>query len=1043
MRLPEFSVKQPIATLMLFLAFALIGLFSLTRLNVDMLPEISPPVISILTSWPGASASDVETEVTEPIEDQVNTVNNLDTLTSKSLDNLSLVACKFNWGANLDVASNDIRDRLELAKRDLPKDTEKPILFKFSSATAPIMFMTVSGPKTWPRLYHLVDKEVVDGLKRVPGVGAVIVHGGLRRRINVYFDLQKVKGYGIPLLRINRVLAAENLNIPAGSIKSGTKDYFVRVPARYRSAREMGNTVIGYFRKQPVYLKNVARVEDGYEPEDLNGWGDGLPAIVLILQKQTGKNTVEVAKRVRKKLKEFEKTLPPDVKINIVMDSSEDILTSVRNLRTTLFYGIFFVVLVTVLFLRRLRTAFIIFFTIPFSLIVAFIFIYLFGYTINLVSLMSLAIASGMVVDNGIVVLENIMRHIEKGGSIKTAAMFGASEMGLAITASTMTTVVIFLPLMFLTGLAGIIFKQLGFVLVVTLMASLLVAMMLTPMLASRLITSTPEALKKRKGIIGHIYAWSEGIFETVEDIYGQILEWALRHRKSVIVLAVVIFVSSISLVPFLSTSFFSKVDSGDVSIRFRLPEGSRIEETNAVLNAILKDINEVVKPEEMRHSYGFDGESKKGIGVALGFDQGPNVGSIGFKLVDRNKRSRSAEDIAAVLRAKVREIPGISKIQVRAENAITSILMGGGKPVSLEIQGPDLDQNIQFARKVKSVMEKIPGLVDIDISQKDPRPEMWVEVDRQKAADLGLNIATIAGTLRNYFYGVDVSEFRDAGDNYDIFTRFTEKDKNRLQNLPEVPLFTPDGRMIQLKSVARIVEGEGPIEIERKNRQKRVKVEADTYRRSLGAVTADLKTELATLGVPPGMTTKFGSDVKEQKRAFRDLTILLIMGVILVYMVMASLFGSLRDPFIIMFSVPFAFSGVLYAFYLTGTTLGIMSFMGVVMLMGIVVNNAIVLVDYIHLLQKRGEPVFQAVTRAGRNRLRPVLMTTMTTFFGMLPMAVSREVGAEAWNPLGITMLGGLSVSTLVTLVLVPTIYYMFERRKASRESGVVSRTS
>ncbi|MBW2102685.1 MAG: efflux RND transporter permease subunit [Deltaproteobacteria bacterium] len=1036
MRLPEFSVKQPIASLMLFLALAMIGLFSLTMLNVDMLPDISPPVISILTSWPGASASDVETEVTEPIEDQVNTVNNLDTLTSKSLDNLSLVACKFDWGTDLDVASNDIRDQLELAKRDLPEDTEKPILFKFSSATAPIMFMTVSGPRTWPRLYHLVDKKVVDGLKRVPGVGAVIVHGGLRRRINVYFDMQKIKGYGIPLSRINQVLASENLNIPAGSIKSGTKDYFVRLPARFRSAKEIGETVVGYFRKQPVYLKNVARVEDGYEPEELNGWGDGLPAIVLILQKQTGKNTVEVIRRVKKKLKEFEETLPPDVKINIVMDSSEDILTSVKNLRTTLFYGIFFVVLVTVVFLRRLRTAFIIFFTIPFSLIVAFIFIYLFGYTINLVSLMSLAIASGMVVDNGIVVLENIMRHIERGGRIKTAAMFGASEMGLAITASTMTTVVVFVPLMFLTGLAGMIFKQLGFVLVITLMASLLVALMLTPMLASKLITATPETLKKRKGIIGRLYAWSEGIFEAVEVLYTSILEWALGHRKTVVLLAATIFLSSVSLAPFLSTSFFPKVDTGDVSIRFRLPEGSRIEETNHVMNAILKNIDEVVRPEEMRHSYGFDGESKKGIGVALGFDQGPNVGSIGFKLVDRDRRTRSAEDIAARLRAKVNTIPGISKIQVRAENAITSILMGGGKPISLEIQGPDLGQNMKFARKVKSLMEGIPGLVDIDITQKDPRPELWVQVNREKASDLGLNIAMIAGALRNYFYGVEATKFRDAGDNYDIFTRFTEKDKNRLRNLPDVPLFTPDGRMIKLKNVASIVEGEGPIEIERKDRQKIVKVEADTYQRSLGAVTTDLRKKLAEIGVPPGMSIRFGGDVREQKKAFRDLTILLIMGVILVYMIMASLFGSLRDPFIIMFSVPFAFSGVLYAFYFTGTTLGIMSFMGVVMLMGIVVNNAIVLLDYIHLLQKRGEPLFEAVTRAGRNRLRPVLMTTMTTFFGMLPMAVSEKVGAEAWNPLGVTMLGGLSVSTLVTLVLVPTIYYMFERRKMRHES-------
>jgi len=1031
MKLPEFSVKQPVATLMLFLSLGLLGLFSITKLNVDMLPDIDPPVISILTSWPGASASDVETEVTETIEDRVNTVNNLDTLTSKSLDNLSAISCKFDWGTDLAEATNDIRDQLELARRELPDDVEEPILFKFSSATAPIMFMTISGVKSWPRLHRLVDKVVADGLKRTPGVGAVIVHGGLRRRINIYFDLAKVEGYGIPMSKINRILAAENLNLPAGRIKSGTKDYFVRVPARYRSAEEIKDIVIGYHQKRAVYLKDVARVEDGYEPEDLNGWGDGIPAIVLILQKQTGKNTVEVIKRVKKKLNEFEKILPPDVQINIVMDNSEDILASIKNLRTTLLYGIFFIVLVTIVFLRRLRTVFIIIMMIPFSLIIAFTLLYLYGYTINLVSLMALAIAAGMVVDNGIVVLENIVRRIEKGGRIKSSAMFGASEMGLAITTSTMTTVVVFVPLMFLTGLAGIIFKQLGFVLVITLSASLLTSLMLTPMLCSRLITATPETLKKRKGLLGRLYLGSERGFEAVENGYRRVLGWCLGHRKTVILLAISIFASSISLIPFLSTSFFPTVDTGQISIRFRLTEGARIEETNAVMESILRNIDEVVKPEEMRHSYGFDGETKEGVGVALGFDQGPNVGSIGFKLVDRDKRDRSAKDIAAQLRVRVEKIPGIGKIQVTAQSSITSALMGSGKPVSLEIQGSDLMENLIHAQKVKEAMKKIPGLVDISISQKDPRPEMWVEVDRRKASDLGLNIATIAGTLRNYFYGVEATEFRDAGDNFDIFTRFTEEDKDRLQNLPNVPLFTPDGRVIRLKNVARIVEGEGPIEIERKDRQKIVKVDADTYQRALGAVTADLEKALAELGTPPGISTRFGGDVEEQGKAFRDLTVLLAMGIVLVYMVMASLFGNLRDPFIIMFSVPFAFSGVLYAFYFTGTTLGIMSFMGVVMLMGIVVNNAIVLLDYIHLLQKRGLPLVEAITRAGRNRLRPVLMTTMTTFFGLLPMATSDKVGAEAWNPLGITMLGGLSVSTLVTLVLVPTVYYMFEKRK------------
>jgi len=563
MRLPEFSVKQPIASLMLFLALALLGGFALFRLNVDILPDIDPPVISILTSWYGASASDVETEVTEPIEDVVNSVNNLDTLTSKSMDNLSLISLKFDWGTDLDVASNDIRDRLELAKRNLPKDAEAPILFKFSSATAPIMFMTVSGEKSWPRLYQIVDKQIVDELKRVPGVGTVIVHGGLRRRINVYFDLEKLEAFHLPIAKVNQVLQAENVNIPAGSIKSGTTEYFVRLPGRFQSPEELKDLILGNYQGRPIYLRDIAHVEDGFEPIEVMGWGDKKPAMVLILQKQTGKNTVDVLNRVKKKLQELKEILPADVEMNIIMDASENILISVKNLRNTLFYGIIFVVLVTLLFLRQIRSALIISLAIPFSLIIAFILLYVFGYTINLVSLMSLAIASGMVVDNAIVVLENITRHLEKGGRPKTAAIFGASEMGLAITASTLTTVIIFLPLMFLTGLAGIIFKQLGITLTATLTASLLVALMFIPMMSAKLLKASGKNTNFQKGLYGKIYHFIEKGLMGLEAFYKQILHWALTHPKSVIFCTLGVIGVSISLIPFLSTSLFPKIAQG------------------------------------------------------------------------------------------------------------------------------------------------------------------------------------------------------------------------------------------------------------------------------------------------------------------------------------------------------------------------------------------------------------------------------------------------------------------------------------------------
>ncbi len=1032
MRLPEFSVKQPVATLMLLLGLALLGFVSIFKLNIDMLPDIEPPVVSILTTWPGASASDVETEVTKKIEDEVNSVNNLDILTSKSLDNLSVVMCKFNWGANLDVATSDVRDMLELVKRSLPSDVDAPMIFKFSSATAPILFGTITGDASWPRLYHIADKKIADELRRVPGVGAINIYGGLRRRINIYFDLKKIEGYRLSLPMINKVLAAENINLPVGNIKAGLNDYFVRVPGRYRTVEEIRDTIVANFNGKSIYLRDVADVKDNYKTQDLNGWGDGKRGIVMILKRQTGKNTVEVVRKVRAKVADILKTLPPDVHMQFVMDSSENILTSVRNLRGTLGWGIFFVVFVTFAMLRRFRPALIIALSIPFSLIVSFTFLYFFGYTINLVSLMALAIATGMVVDNGVVVLENIVRHIEGGAKPGPAAMFGASEMGLAITASSMTTVVIFVPLMFLTGLAGIIFKQLAFVISITILASLFTALTLTPMLSSKWISAHSEG--DEKGLLAGFRRISEKGFVALERGYEAILVWALFHRKMIFGLAISVFVGSLSLIPFLSTAFMAEVDSGDMSVSFRMPEGTRIEETSRVVQQILDAIDNVVKPEEFRHSYAFDGQTEEGRGVALGFDEGTNVGQIGFKLVDRDKRNRSAKEIATALRDNIEKIPGISQLKVQAQDPIMGILMGNAKPLIVELQGSDLNELLEFARQLKSAEENIPGLVDVSISQKPSRPELWVMIDRAKASELGLSVASIAMVLRNYFYGNEATLFRDAGDNFDIFTRLSKTDKNNLDNLLNAPIFTGDGRMIRLKNVVHVSEGRGPIEIQRKNRQRFVKVEADLFKKSLGEGRAAVEEALFQMGVPEGISVHFGGDVEEQQKAFHDLTNLMILGILLVYMIMAALFGNLRDPFIIMFSLPFAFSGVFIVFYLFHVELGLMSFMGLIMLMGIVVNNAIVLLDYIHLLQKRGQPLFDAITHAGRNRLRPVLITTLTTFFGLFPMAVSTSVGAEAWNPLGITMLGGLTLSTLVTLVLVPVIYFQLENRRLNK---------
>ncbi len=1032
MKLPEFGVKRPVATIMLFSALILISAVAIFKLKIDLFPDIEPPVISVLTYWPGASASDVEKNVTKYLEDQLVTVNNLDELTSKSIDNLSLVQCKFEWGTDLDTASNDIRDKIELAKRDLPKDIEKPVLFKFSSATAPILFMTITGPQSWPRLYHIADKVIGDELRRVPGVGAIILYGGKKRQINVYFDLAKLKGYHLSPSQVKQVLKAENLDIPCGTIKQGDRAYFIRIPGKYKNVQEMRNTIVGYYQGKPVYLKDVAHVEDAFKEPIMKGWGDGKPAIVMMLQKQTGKNTVEVVDRVKKRLKEIKHILPSDVKINIVEDNSEYIRKAISELKTTLLQGICLVIIVVFAFLLDIKSGIIVALVIPCSLIISFLLLYLGGYTINVISLMSMTIAAGMVVDNAIVVVENITKHMERGSYPHTAAIYGTSEMGMAITASTFTTIVVFVPLMFVTGITGIIFKQLGFVITATLLASLFTALTFTPMLSSKLLKQTPKAENLFTLKIKAALDW-------LDERYKELITWALHHRKTVIFIALFIFIPTLFMTKIIGSEFMPEPDAGFVSISFRLAEGTRLEKTASVIEQINKWIAKEVKPEEFRHSYGFAGHTEKGYGMALGFEEGSNCGEVGLKLVDKDKRERSAKEIANILREHTKQISGVSRIKVISTNPLTSILMGGTKPLVIEVLGRDLEEVLKVSKKIKKITEETPGAVDVSLSFKPKRPEIWVKIDREKASSLGLNVAMIADQVRTYFYGHKTTKFRDIED-YDIFVRLTERDKNKLENLPNVPIFTPDGRMILLKNIASIEENMGMTEIDRKNRQRIVSVEADTYKRSLGEVTRDIKEKLKELNLPPGITIKFGGYVKEQKKSFHALTLLLILGIILTYMVMASLYEGFLDPLIIMFAVPFAFTGVIWAFLLTGTPLNIVTFMGIVMLVGVVVNNAIVLLDYTHLLQKRGMPLFEAITEAGRSRLRPVLMTTLTTIFGMVPMALDRGVGSEIWNALGITEIGGLSLSTLVTLVLVPTLYSILEEWRQKRGWGVKS---
>jgi len=1027
MNLPQFAVRRPYTVLMIFLAIFLIGLIAIFKLPIDLLPEIEPPVISVIVPYPGATASDVESDVVKFLEDMLSTVPNLDELNSLSKDNLGMVSCKFKWGTNLDVASNDVRDKVDLAKWDIKEhapDAEEPILFKFSSATAPIMAISISAPSSWPQLYRIVDKKVADSLKRTKGVGAVIIYGGLRRQIKVELDWQKIKAYNIPISLIIQRLKEENLDFPLGKIKKGKRDYFLRIKKRFKSPQEIKNILITQYKGKPVYLKDIAKVSDDFEEEKMKGYCNGKETIILVVQKQSGKNTVEVCNNIKKTLKKVKKFLPKDAEITIPMDGSEFILMAIKNLAKTVVTAGILVVIVTLLFLRRLRASLIISLTIPFSLICAFIFLFLGGFTINVMSLMSLAIAIGMVVDNAIVVLENITRHIEEGEKPREAAVFASGEVGGAIFASTLTTICVFVPLIFVTGLAGIMFKQLGAVVSITILSSFFVALTLTPMLASKWIKKETYTEKNK---LSKFYLLGEKFFKNIETFYVKILDYALSHKKKILTSLIIIFFVSIFLARFIGQDLFPDVDTGDIDVMFRLNESARIEETDKILKEFGKIYEKLVP--ERKYYYTFAGESEKGFGVALGMEEGPNVGEGGAKLVPRTERKRSVYEIAQVLRKEIEKIPGIEKLKVIATTPMKQVFMAGKGKIEVELIGSDLDKLQKYAEKLGKEMKKIPGAIDVRSSFKKPRLELHINIDREKANLLGVNTAVLASTLRTYFYGYEATKFREAGDDFDIFLQLKEKQRYSLDDIGEIPVPTMSGKLVKLKTFAKVNMGLGPVEIDRKNRERIISVGCDTYKRAMSDVKKDIEKILKKLNIPKDIEINFGGEAEEQRKAFGDLGLLLIIGVILVYMVMVGQFESLKTPFIIYFSLPFAFVGVIWALLLTGTHFSIVTFMAVIMLVGVVVNNAIVLVDYTNILRARGLSLLEAIKLAGRHRLRPVLMTSFTTIFGMIPLALGRGQGGEIWQAFGITAIGGLLLSSLVTLVLVPIIYSIFHK--------------
>lgn len=1031
MKLPELGVKRPVFTGVIFVVILILGGISFFSLPIDLFPEIEQPTVTVITPYLGVGAEDIETLVTKEVENGLNGVANLEEISSVSKDNMSLVMLKFAWGTDLNEAMDDVRLKLEFATRNLPTDIEPPQIFKFNTAMFPVVMFGITADKSWPNLKTLAEKRIVDPLKTVPGVGTIQLISGLKRQIRIEFALDRLRAFpNISMTQVGQAIAGENLTVPAGDITIGQKAMTVRMPGEFKDPSEIEEIVVGVSPEgRVVKVKDIARVVDDFEEQTEKVFMNGGPAIMFIVFKQTGGNTVEVAGAVLKRIEEIKKTLPEDVKVITLFDTSEFIKNSIANLKHDIYFGGLLVILIVWLFLRNIRSSLIIAATIPYSLILAFIFMRFFKYTINMMSLASLAIAIGIVVDDAIVVLENVTRHMEEGSKLNRACVDGASEVGLAVSASTYTNVVIFVPLLFVTGFAGLLFRQLGFVVTITLLGSLFAALTLTPMMASKLLRiyspQEMEVITEKRRL---------GIYRSFETLYLRLLNVALHNRWTTVLIAIGLSLF-LMLGPLRYTrfEFMPDEDTGMIEVVAELAPGTDVNVT-ARLGLEMTDLmqRELVgaggKP-EWRTIYIRTGQNPMGFGSAMGEKEGNNVLQCGALLISRKLRTRSSFEYADIIRPYLQKYPGILRLSLNAGNKMQSFISGAGKPVSIEIKGADFEQTNNYANKIADRIRTLKGLVDISVSRDAGKLNLSLIVDRERLAMMGLNTGLTAMQLRAAVFGAAVSKFRDADNEYDIFLRLREQDRKSIENLENIPVLNLMGKQVTVGNIAHIEESVTPIEIDRLNQERVVKVEANAAKgANLQGIAQEIR-KIIQENPPPDVKTMsitLGGNIKNMIQTYRDLTLIALLSLLLVYIVMAAQFENLVDPLIIMFSVPFALNGVLLFIVLTRVTFSMYTFLGIIMLIGIVVKNAIVYVDYVNIMRRRGKSLDEAVRISGKNRLRPVLMTTICTIMGMAPMALSRAEGSEAWRPLGIAVIGGLTLSTLVSLVLVPSIYHI-----------------
>ena len=1022
------AVNKPVTTFLIFLAFAILGVFSLTRLPIDFFPDIESNTIMVMSAYPGASAEDVENNLTKVLENALNGVADLKDLNSQSKENLSFLTLTFKYGIDIESATNDVRDKLDMVNSNLPDGASTPVIFKFSADDMPILILSATARQSVSAMDKILDDRVATPLARVSGVGTVSIAGAPKREIQVYCDPTKLNAYGLSVGTIAGVISAENRNIPSGSIDIGSETYNLRVKKEFQDPSELLDLVVGHSASGGnVYLRDVARVNDGLEEKSQESYTNGVRGAQIIIQKQSGYNTVQVIRDVKKAMKNIEKTLPSDFSFVTVMDSSDHIINTINSLKETILITFLVVMLVVYVFLGRWRGTLIVVLSIPIALLASLMYLLATGNSLNIISMSALSIAIGMVVDDAIVVLENVTTHLERGEKPKEAAVHGTSEVGISVIASTLTMLCVFIPLTMISGMAGVMFKQLGWIVSIIMIVSTTAALTLVPMMCSVLLTN-----ENHSGKLYHlVFDPINRFLEMISKGYSRIIAWCMEHKRLILLGAMAVFVGVMFLyVPNMKTEFLPQSDQGRLQITAELPIGTSQDVTRDVAARIYQQIEADV-PEIKVMSYRL-GQADTDNAFASMQNNGAYLISYNIDLGSKEKRERSCFEIADVVRADLALFPELNRYTVTE-----GMGMAGSASVQLEIYGYDFSATEQVAREVREQMLADPSFTQVVLSRDQYTPEYLVDFDRRKLAEAGLTSTAAASAFSAAMSGTTTSYFREDGEEYNIRVRYAPEFRCSVQDIENIIIYNPAGVGIRIRDLGTVVEGKVPPTIQRKNRDRLITVTGIISRgHALSDGVAVTQRIMNALPLPSTISWAIGGDYEDQQDMFSDMILLILLIVILVYMVMASQFEAFMGPFVIMFSVPFAFVGVAIAAMLHGMAIGLMSMVGIIILLGIVVKNGIVLIDYTILLQERGYSVREASVVAAKSRLRPILMTTLTTVLGMLPMAMGHGEGAEVWNGLGLTVAWGLSFSTLITLVIIPVLYCGFTEHRARHKA-------